>query len=352
MLMPFQPYRDLGPAEEMASQRRPRPVAVDAYRRGDELKVELDLPGADPGSIELTVENGLLSVKATRTAFWDKTDEVQVEERLRPVRPAAVPRQEPGPGPHHRHLPRRRAHRLDPRGRAGQTAQGRGHPRRQRGPGRRGGVEAPSGRTAKCRPRARPCWLARRAETGPGGGHHSGHRPGPHRPSFGTSPSTRPAQCPACAHAPAGDEAVPPVRAGRDDDGPHAGPLKAKGRPFRAALWSRPASGTGALQAVLSGQRLRPGPGPDNSSTRPQRRDRAPTKDTNGQPHGPARRPSAAQHPTGSAVAGALKGHGRHLDDHAGPPGGPRAGSASTGSSGATSSAAAPAGYRPRRHGS
>ena len=23
MLMPFQPYRDLGPAEEMASQRRP-----------------------------------------------------------------------------------------------------------------------------------------------------------------------------------------------------------------------------------------------------------------------------------------------------------------------------------------
>ena len=51
MLMPFQPYRDLGPAEEMASQRRARPVAVDAYRRGDELKAELDLPGADPGSM-------------------------------------------------------------------------------------------------------------------------------------------------------------------------------------------------------------------------------------------------------------------------------------------------------------
>ena len=81
MLMPFQPYRDLGPAEEMASRRRARPVPVDAYRRGDELKAELDLPGADPGSIELTVENDLLSVKATRTAFWDKTDEVQVEER-------------------------------------------------------------------------------------------------------------------------------------------------------------------------------------------------------------------------------------------------------------------------------
>ena len=81
MLMPFQPYRDLGRAEEMVGQRPGRPVAVDAYRRGDELKVDLDLPGADPGSIELTVENDLLSVKATRTAFWDKTDEVQVEER-------------------------------------------------------------------------------------------------------------------------------------------------------------------------------------------------------------------------------------------------------------------------------
>jgi len=82
MLMPFQPYRDLDRRpEEMSSQRTGRPVPVDAYRRGDELKVEFDLPGADPGSIELTVENGLLNVKATRTAFWDKTDEVQVEER-------------------------------------------------------------------------------------------------------------------------------------------------------------------------------------------------------------------------------------------------------------------------------
>ena len=62
---------------------------------------------------------------------------------------------------------------------------------------------------------------------------------------IGTSPSTRPAPCPACANAPAGDEAVPPVRAGRDDDGPHAGPLKAKGRPFGVALSSRRAANFG-----------------------------------------------------------------------------------------------------------
>jgi HSP20 family protein len=82
MLMPFQPYRDLDRlAEEMSSQHRARLVPVDAYRRGNDLKVELDLPGADPGSIELTVENDVLSVKATRTSFRDKTDEVQIEER-------------------------------------------------------------------------------------------------------------------------------------------------------------------------------------------------------------------------------------------------------------------------------
>jgi HSP20 family protein len=82
MLMPFEPYRDLDRRpEEMSSQRRARPVPVDAYRRGNELKVDLDLPGADPGSIELTVENDVLSVKATRTSLRNKTDEVQVEER-------------------------------------------------------------------------------------------------------------------------------------------------------------------------------------------------------------------------------------------------------------------------------
>ncbi len=60
--MRFEPFRDLDRVtEEMLSERRPRPVPVDAYRRGNELKAEFDLPGADPGSIELTVENDVLS---------------------------------------------------------------------------------------------------------------------------------------------------------------------------------------------------------------------------------------------------------------------------------------------------
>jgi HSP20 family protein len=37
-----------------------------AYRRGDEFHVELDLPGVDPDSIDLTVEQSQLTVRAER----------------------------------------------------------------------------------------------------------------------------------------------------------------------------------------------------------------------------------------------------------------------------------------------
>jgi len=82
MLMRFEPFRDLDRATaEMLSERRVRPVPVDAYRRGNDLKIEVDLPGADPGSIELTVENDVLSVRAIRTAFREEIDQVQLAER-------------------------------------------------------------------------------------------------------------------------------------------------------------------------------------------------------------------------------------------------------------------------------
>jgi HSP20 family protein len=58
-----------------------RQVPVDAYRRGNEFKIDLDLPGADPGSIDLTVERDVLTVRATRTPHRDQGDEIQVAER-------------------------------------------------------------------------------------------------------------------------------------------------------------------------------------------------------------------------------------------------------------------------------
>ena len=82
MLMRFEPFRELDRiTEELLSERRVRQVPVDAYRRGNELTVNLDLPRADPGSIDLTVERDVLTVRATRTPEVAEGDDIQVVER-------------------------------------------------------------------------------------------------------------------------------------------------------------------------------------------------------------------------------------------------------------------------------
>lgn len=68
-------------AEELLSQRHVRQIPVDAYRQGNEFKVLLDLPGVDPGSIELTVEKDILDVRATRTWVQVEGDQIQMTER-------------------------------------------------------------------------------------------------------------------------------------------------------------------------------------------------------------------------------------------------------------------------------
>jgi HSP20 family protein len=82
MFMRPETFREFGwTTEDMLAARRCRQVPVDAYRRGNEFKVALDLPGADPGSIDLTVGRDILTVSATRTAFQLEGDEVQMAER-------------------------------------------------------------------------------------------------------------------------------------------------------------------------------------------------------------------------------------------------------------------------------
>jgi HSP20 family protein len=82
MLMRFEPFREVDRiTEEMLAGRRVRQVPVDAYRWGNEFKLSLDLPGADPGSIELTVEMDVLTVRATRTSHPEEADEVLLAER-------------------------------------------------------------------------------------------------------------------------------------------------------------------------------------------------------------------------------------------------------------------------------
>lgn len=82
MLMRFETFRGYDQiTEELLSQRRVGQIPVDAYRRGNEFKVHLDLPGVDAGSIELTVEKDILAVRATRTWARAEGDQIQMAER-------------------------------------------------------------------------------------------------------------------------------------------------------------------------------------------------------------------------------------------------------------------------------
>lgn len=82
MLMRFEPFREFDRmTEQLLSEQRARPIPVDAYRRGNEFKVHFDLPGVDARFIELTVENDLLTVRATRAWVRTEGDQIQIAER-------------------------------------------------------------------------------------------------------------------------------------------------------------------------------------------------------------------------------------------------------------------------------
>ena len=83
--MRFDPFREFDRLTEdlLAGARAgaPRSFPMDAYRRGDELLVHLDLPGVDPDSIDLTAEQNVLTISAERRFESHDDDEVLVSER-------------------------------------------------------------------------------------------------------------------------------------------------------------------------------------------------------------------------------------------------------------------------------
>ena len=85
MLMRFDPFREFDRLADnlTAATRAPRAVPLDAYRRGQEMVAEFDLPGVDPDSIDLTVERNVLTVRADRQPERHQGDEILVLERPR-----------------------------------------------------------------------------------------------------------------------------------------------------------------------------------------------------------------------------------------------------------------------------
>ena len=68
MLMRFDPFREVERLTQQIWRDRGAVMPMDAWREGDRFVVQFDLPGVDPGTIDLTVEKNVFTVSAERPA--------------------------------------------------------------------------------------------------------------------------------------------------------------------------------------------------------------------------------------------------------------------------------------------
>jgi HSP20 family protein len=84
----FDPFRDLDRLTEQmlgvptGTRRSPRFMPMDLFRSGDHYVLLADLPGVDPGSVDVSVDNGTLTIRAERSARSDETVEWVASERF------------------------------------------------------------------------------------------------------------------------------------------------------------------------------------------------------------------------------------------------------------------------------
>jgi len=84
----FDPFRDLDRLTEqmlgapVGSARTPRFMPMDLYRAADHYVLHADLPGVDPGSVDVSVDNGTLTLRAERSGRTDDSIEWLTNERF------------------------------------------------------------------------------------------------------------------------------------------------------------------------------------------------------------------------------------------------------------------------------
>jgi HSP20 family protein len=81
--MTFDPFAEL---DRLASGRKPlrtgpRAVPVDLLRDGDQYVLTADLPGVDPGSIDIDLDGHVLTIRAERTASTHEGAQWIAQER-------------------------------------------------------------------------------------------------------------------------------------------------------------------------------------------------------------------------------------------------------------------------------
>ncbi|MBO0715390.1 MAG: Hsp20/alpha crystallin family protein [Acidimicrobiales bacterium] len=86
MLLRYDPFRELDRlTRQLSGSGRPRwsMLPMDAWREGDHFVARFDLPGVDPRSIDVSVDQNVLTVKAERSWSPAEGDEVEVSARER-----------------------------------------------------------------------------------------------------------------------------------------------------------------------------------------------------------------------------------------------------------------------------
>ena len=83
MAMSYDPFGELDRLAGSLLQNRPGPrfMPVDLYRDGDRYVLSADLPGVDPGSVDIDVDGQLLTMRAQRTAGTADGAKWLVQER-------------------------------------------------------------------------------------------------------------------------------------------------------------------------------------------------------------------------------------------------------------------------------
>ena len=83
MAMLFDPFRELDrvAANLLDSRQGPRLMPIDLYRDGDHYILNADLPGIDPGTVDLDVDGQLLTIRAERTVRGNEGVKWLAQER-------------------------------------------------------------------------------------------------------------------------------------------------------------------------------------------------------------------------------------------------------------------------------
>lgn len=86
-MLRFDPFSDLdamarGLVTQSGTNRSPRFMPMDLYRVDDHYVLTADLPGVDPGSVDVTVDNGTLTLTAHRSARSEDSVQWLTSERF------------------------------------------------------------------------------------------------------------------------------------------------------------------------------------------------------------------------------------------------------------------------------